>query len=171
MEVVTLRSAREVMIRPIRPDDADRLRAAHDRLSPETKYRRFLAPKPHLSALETRYLVDVDGSTHYALVATAVGHPERIIAVGRFVRLPEDPDTAEFAIVVGDPYHREGLATELVGRLADAAAARGVARFRATMLAENVAAQRLVRRLAGSGARHRRRGIVDELDIKLPLAS
>ena len=37
------------MIRPIAADDGPRLRAAYDRLSSESKYRRFLAPKPHLT--------------------------------------------------------------------------------------------------------------------------
>ena len=72
MDVHALTDGRQVGIRPIRADDAVRLREAHTRLSPETRYRRFLAAKPQLSAADSRYLVEVDGSDHFALVATAM---------------------------------------------------------------------------------------------------
>lgn len=167
MDSVRLPSGREVAIRPIRPDDAQSLRAGYDRLSPESKYSRFLAPKPHLSSSDTTYLVQVDGCDHVALVATPVDDPGRIIGVARFVRLPEDPQIAEFAIVVGDDFQREGLATALLQRLAIDAQGRGIARFRATMLAENYAAYQLVQRLAGGVARERLLGTVNELEIDL----
>jgi len=119
-----------VTIRPIQADDTERLQLSHDRLSPESRYRRFMSAKPHLTAADARYLVDIDGCHHYALVAT-VAEPEgeAIIAVARFVRQPDDPRTAEFAIVVGDHWQRQGLGGELLGRLADAAVTRGVERF------------------------------------------
>jgi RimJ/RimL family protein N-acetyltransferase len=167
MPKIALRSGRQVEIRPIRPDDAERLNAAYDALSEQSKYRRFLAAKPRLSESDTRYLVQVDGCNHVALVATAVEDPNRIIGVARFVRLPEDPRTAEFAVVVGDPYQREGLGTALLERLADEAIGRGIRQFIATTLADNVAVHRLVARLAGRLARARHLGPVDELEIEL----
>jgi acetyltransferase len=167
MELVRLRSGREVAIRPIRGDDAGRLEASHARLSPDTRYRRFLAAKPALSAQELRYLTEVDQCDHVALIATPVDAPELIIGVGRFVRDREDPAVAEFAIVVGDPFQGEGLATELLRRLADAALERGVTRFKATVLADNEPVHRLLRRLAGQFAERRRTGSVDELSVDL----
>ncbi len=140
MECHTLNDGRQVAIRPIGPDDHERLRASHARLSPESRYRRFLATKPELSSADARYLVEVDGSDHLALVATLPDEPdEPIVAVARYIRLPDDPAAAEYAIVVGDDYQRQGLAGELMTRLAHAAVARGVKRFRATMLADNIA--------------------------------
>ncbi len=168
MEIVRLRSGREVVIRSIRPSDASELEAAYDRLSPQSKYLRFLAPKPHLSGSDTRYLVHVDGVNHFALVATTVGRPERILGVARFVRLAEDPQTAEFAIAVGDHFQQEGLGSELMERLAQAASARGIARFQATVLAENAAAHRLVRGLPGHVVHQRNAGTVNEFEIELP---
>jgi len=164
---VHLRSGRKVAFRPIRADDIGRLEAAHGRLSPATRYQRFLAAKPRLTADELRYLTDVDQRHHVALIATPAEDHELIIAVGRFVRDQEDPAAAEFAIVVGDPYQGEGLATELLRRLADAALERGVARFTATALADNEPVHRLLHRLAGQFAEHRRSGSVDELTIDL----
>lgn len=162
-----LRSGREVAIRPIRAADAGPLEAAYERLSPESRYRRFLAAKPRLSAHEVRYLTEVDGSDHFALIATLVEDPEVLIGVGRFVRDEGDPTAAEFAIVVGDPYQGEGLGTELIRRLADAAIERGIDRFTATVLADNEAIHRLLHRLAGRFAEYRRSGAVEELTVEL----
>ncbi len=166
-ERVTLKSGRTVLIRPISAEDGPGLRAAYDRLSPESKYRRFLAPKPHLSLSETRYLVHIDGQDHVALVATSAEEPELILAVARFVRLDEEPTQAEFAVVVGDPFQQEGLATALMERLKPIAAARGITSFRATMLAENLAAHRLVRGFASTPTAERHLGPVNEIEVEL----
>jgi RimJ/RimL family protein N-acetyltransferase len=136
-------------------------------LSPESQYQRFLALKPTLTDSEVRYLVDVDGTNHYALVAMTTSSPDWIIAVARFVRAADDPEAAEFAIVVGDPYQGEGLGSELLERLADLAVERGIRRFRATALADNLAIHKLVRRLAGRLGKERRFGPVDEIEVDL----
>jgi RimJ/RimL family protein N-acetyltransferase len=169
MEVVRLRTGREVTIRPIRPGDAKALRDAYDHLSAETKYRRFLAPKPHLGPSDIRYLVDIDRADHYALVATPSERLGWILGVARFVRLPEDPLSAELAVVVGDPFQGEGLATELLARLAVAAQQRGIICFRATMLAHNEPAHKLVRRFGGPHVHERHLG--PTVEIEAPLQS
>jgi RimJ/RimL family protein N-acetyltransferase len=167
METVRLDSGRTADIRPIERYDAHALAVAHDRLSEDTKYKRFMAAKPHLSRKDIDYLTDIDGERHVALVATSPGKPDEIIGVARFVRLPEDPDTAEFAIVIGDPYQGDGLGSALMRRLADAATAHGVKRLRGTMLADNIGAHKLTRRLGGELAHERNFGTVDELEVEL----
>src|SRR6266700_2870429 len=118
MDVVTLHSGRRVGIRPIAPDDGPALRAAYDQLSDETKYKRFLAAKPHLTGSDVRYLTNIDCERHVALVATPAANPGEILGVARFVIIPEDRETAEFAIVVGDPFQADGLGSALMERLA-----------------------------------------------------
>ncbi len=169
MSTISLRTGRRVTIRPIRHDDGPHLQRAYIQLSPESKYRRFMTIKSRLTDADTSYLVDVDGHDHCALVATPANNPHRILGVARFVRLPEDPDAAEFAVVVGDPWQGEGLGTELLEALADAATERGVVRFTATVLAENGPAHALIRRLASRFApvRERHLGPVSELEVKL----
>jgi RimJ/RimL family protein N-acetyltransferase len=61
------------------------------------------------------------------------------------VRLPDAPDTAEFAIVIGDAFQGRRLGTLLARELAAAARAVGIRRFAATMLGENDAIRRLMR--------------------------
>lgn len=168
MESYALPDGRPVTIRPIRPDDHDRLRASHARLSPESRYRRFLAAKPELSSADARYLVEIDGADHFALVATVPDQAdEPIVAVARWIRLPDDPAAAEFAIVVGDDYQRQGLAGELMTQLAHAAVGRGIERFRATMLADNVAIHRVTAKLATGPVRRRQLGSLAEVEIEL----
>ncbi len=167
---LALADGRVVTIRQIRADDGERLRIAHDRLSPESRYRRFMSSKPHLSTADTRYLVDIDGVDHFALVAAHAddgGDGEAIVAVARFVRIYSDPQTAEFAIVVSDSYQRQGLATSLMSALADAAVERGLLRFRATIFSDNVAITRLMEALAVGEPRCRRLGSISEIEIDL----
>ena len=137
------KSGARVAFRYIRPDDKERLATAFGRLSAESQFKRFLSPKPRLSAAELRYLTELDGFDHVAVLAVLADDPEAIIGVGRFVRLHDLPDTAEVAVVVGDSYQGEGLGRELGRRLADEARARSVRRFTATLLGDNVAAHRL----------------------------
>jgi RimJ/RimL family protein N-acetyltransferase len=161
-----LNDHRVVDIRPIRSEDGTRLQTYHLGLSDESRYRRFLGVKPRLSDADARYLADVDGSNHFALVATcpATGH---IVGVARFIRLGEQPDTAEFAVGVDDAFHRQGLAGELMTRLAAAARERGITHFRASMLADNRAIRKVMTRLAVGPVAVLQRGQVLELEIEL----
>ena len=138
-----LESGEQVLFRPITPADKGRLAGALARLSPESRQRRFLMPKPRFNSSELRYLTEIDGFDHVAIVAVLADDPESIIGVARFVRLREDPRTAEAAIVVGDAFQGQGLGRALGRRLADEARDRGVTRFSATLLGDNIAAHRL----------------------------
>ncbi len=167
MDPTRLQSGRDVLIRSIRADDGARLQEAYGRLSPESRYQRFLVSKPRLTSADARYLVEVDGLDHVALVAFDVRDPEWIIGVARSVRRRDDPRAAELAVVVGDPFQREGLGTELVQRLATAARDRGIDRLTATMLAQNRAAHRLLGRLSNHPIRALQLGGVHELEVDL----
>ena len=157
----TLLDGTRLLLRPIAAGDKDRLSAALGRLSQETIRRRFLAAKPRFSSSELRYLTEVDGHNHLALVAVLADDPETIVGVARCVRLPAasarglvtaslEPKTAEFAIVVGDPMQGRGLGTLLARELAGAARTAGIRRFAGTMLGDNDA----VRRLMGTISAH-----------------
>jgi RimJ/RimL family protein N-acetyltransferase len=163
-----LHDGTRVRIRPVEPGDKSRLQHALGRLSPESTRRRFLAAKPVLSAGELRYLTEVDGSHHLALLAVLEHDPDQIVGVARCVRLEPGGDTAEFAIVVGDPVQGEGLGTVLAAALADAACRVGIRRFSATTLADNDAAQRLLGTFATRLQHQALEGGVRELIADLP---
>ncbi|MEA2437737.1 MAG: hypothetical protein QOF65_2293, partial [Thermoleophilaceae bacterium] len=129
-----LKNGTEITIRDIRADDKDLLAAGYARLSERSRLRRFLGPKPRLTASDLRYLTEVDGLNHYAIVAM---RGRDIVGVARWVRLVDDPDEAEAAIVVGDSLQGNGLGKILARRLADAARERGVRRMRASIMSDN----------------------------------
>jgi RimJ/RimL family protein N-acetyltransferase len=133
----------QVLIRPIRPSDKALLAEGFSHLSPASAYARFLAPKPRLTTSDLRYLTEVDGIDHVALVAVTASYPRELVAVGRWVREAEHPDTAEVGITVGDCHQGQGLGRTLGLALAEEARMRGIRRFSATMLPGNTAAFRL----------------------------
>lgn len=132
-----------MLIRPITADDTALLASGVEHLSLESAYARFLTPKATLSAAELRYLTEVDGVDHHALVAVLAEDPTLLAGVARFVRLTDDRETAEAAVVIGDALQGRGLGKTLGLQLADAARERGIKRFSAIMLSDNVAAHRL----------------------------
>jgi RimJ/RimL family protein N-acetyltransferase len=135
-ELVTLRDGSGIAIRPIRKNDKRRLREGFERLSPESRYRRFLVPMPTLSARLVRYFTEVDHHDHEALVAVGADTGEPI-GVARYVRSEDDAEAAEVAVAVVDDWQGRGVATQLLGRLAQRAHEEGITRFTATCLAGN----------------------------------
>jgi len=133
-----------VHVRPIRPEDKSLLTYGLRQLSLETAFRRFLSPKRSFSAAELRYLTEVDGRDHIALVAVHAEQPDVLIGVVRCVRA-QPGDAAELAIVIGDPWQNLGLGHQLVVELARIARRAGIHRFTGTMLAHNRPAFRLMR--------------------------
>jgi RimJ/RimL family protein N-acetyltransferase len=116
-ERVALRDGSEVAVRPIRATDKARLRAGFERLSAQSRQRRFLVAMPRLSPRLVRYLTEVDHHDHEALVAVGVDDDEPI-GVARYVRSEDDAQAAEVAVAVADHWHGRGVATELLRRLA-----------------------------------------------------
>jgi GNAT superfamily N-acetyltransferase len=137
-----------VVIRPVRPTDKPGLSLGLTRLSAQSVYRRFLSPKPRFTSRELRYLTEVDGHDHVALVAVLAEDPRTIVASGRWVRDTADPTTAEVAVVVADVLQGQGLGSALGRELAAAARRNGVLRFSALMLPENEPALRLFRSIS-----------------------
>ena len=138
-EPITLRDGRAARIRPIRPGDRALLIEGFERLSPESRYRRFLGAT-QLTDDMARYLTEVDGRDHVAFVVvedTPDLKSERGLGVGRFIRLHDEPTVAECALTVIDEHQQRGIGTALARALCDAALNRGVTSFRAEVLGSN----------------------------------
>lgn len=123
-------------MRPIRADDAPRLVTLYDRLGLDTRYQRFFSAMRRLPPDWARFLAGVDHVTRLALVVEAPGEPDALIAVARYEPAGE-PGTVEVAFVVQDDWQNRGLGTALFRELLSAAAANGIHRFRAWVLADN----------------------------------
>lgn len=146
-EIVTLSDGTEVELRLVSPQDKELLVEGFQRLSAESRFRRFFAPKSQLSDKEVRYLTEVDGESHFALGARRrlPDGREQGVAVARFVRLSDRSDIAEPAIVVVDEMQGKGLGHALLARLNAAARERGVERFRCQVLGDNPSMLAIIR--------------------------
>jgi phospholysine phosphohistidine inorganic pyrophosphate phosphatase len=131
-----LRDGTRVLVRPIEPGDRALLRDGFERLSEESRYRRFLAPMPELSDATLSYLTEVDHRDHEALVAIDAQTGQGI-GVARYVRLPDRPRVAEAAVTVADDWQGRGAGTLLLELLAGRAREEGIERFTALVLASN----------------------------------
>jgi GNAT superfamily N-acetyltransferase len=139
-EDVVLDGGTRVRLRPVRPEDKPKFVAGLARLSEESQYLRFFTSKAKFTDAELRYLTEVDGVNHFAIAAARVqddGSEGDGVAIARFVRLADEPDVAEPAIVVIDEMQGHGLGRLLMERLIEAAVERGVKRFRSDFLAIN----------------------------------
>jgi RimJ/RimL family protein N-acetyltransferase len=165
-ERVTLRDGSEVVVRPIEPGDKEKLVEGFERLSPESRYRRFLTPMNRLTPRMLRYLTEVDHHDHEALVAESADGAEPI-GVARFIRIADEPEAAEVAVAVVNHWQGRGAARALMRRLAARAVEEGVERFTATCLAENTDVLELLGDLAPARVTESADGLV-EVEIALP---
>jgi GNAT superfamily N-acetyltransferase len=162
----TLRNGAVVVVRPIMPDDKERLIEAFARLSETSRYRRFGTPVRRLTDEQVRYLTEIDYDDHMAWVALgpdSEGDPG--LGVARYVRLPDEPTVAEAAVTVVDSHQGLGLGSILLGVLGLSAIAHGIRTFRAYVLEENDAVQEL---FAGLGAEVHHDGPMRRVDVPLP---
>jgi acyl-CoA synthetase (NDP forming)/RimJ/RimL family protein N-acetyltransferase len=130
-------------IRPIQPEDAERIVEFYARVSDVSKYYRFFAPMPKLSPRDVKRFTEVD---HTGRVAFVVELADRIIAVGRFDVI--EPGEAEVAFLVEDRHQGRGIAQILLEHLAQAGREVGVHRFVAEVLPDN---KRMIATLEAAG--------------------
>jgi RimJ/RimL family protein N-acetyltransferase len=155
---ITLRDGSRVLLRPAVPADRALLVEAFERLSPESRYRRFFAPIQSMSGSLLDYLTAVDYVDHFAWAAISaepglLGEPYGV-GVSRYVRLA-DPAAAEMAVTVVDDWQGKGLGRILLDALVLEALENGIERFEGDVLVENRPMQEMLRR---TGARFRPEG-------------
>ena len=167
MHRVRIRDGAQVDVRPIEPGDKDAMRDGFARLSPESRYERFMSPLDQLSNSMLRYFTEVDHHDHEALVAF---DPDdgRAIGVARYVR-EKDPEVAEAAIIVADDWHGRGLGSVLLHELAERARQEGIHRFTAMVLARNEDMIDMLFRLGPAKVVDRSNGTV-QIEAELPPA-
>ena len=144
-----LSDGKRVVLRPIRPTDADELRAGFGRLSERSRFLRFFTPMAELSDDWTRRLTQLDHRTHRAWVAydpdAAAPPPGLGVGVGRLVQLEGRPEAAEAAVAVTDDYQRRGIGRLLLRIVAGTAVASGYDVLVTEVLRENASMLSLLR--------------------------
>ncbi len=136
-----------VTYRRMRPEDAEIEQEFVRGLSESSRYMRFFASLRELSPVMLREFTNPRYPTSYALIATIDdGGRERQIGVARYAPT-EDPETAEFAVVVADDWQRRGIASQLMHVVTAAAAVGGIRVLEGLVLRENHAMLELCSKL------------------------
>lgn len=153
-----------VRFRRITPDDKELLQAGFQMLSPQSRYRRFFSLTDHLSQKQLRYFTEVDFVDHYAWIAEI---PDGIgLGVARWIRLKDEPEVAEGAVTVIDPYQNQGIGKALLWLGARSAIEAGIRAIRVSVLSENDPVLTWLREAGAAPGRWS--GGVLEVDIPLP---
>jgi len=141
---VVLRTGHTLHIRPIRPEDCERLVGFYAALSPEALHARFFdLCTPDQAA---RYSpADVDYDRDFGVIGENL---DGIVAVAHYFASKRDRKVAEVAFAIADSGQGHGIGTKLLELLIRAARAHDIERFEAFVLPEN---QRMLDVFLGMG--------------------
>jgi RimJ/RimL family protein N-acetyltransferase len=158
-ERVTLANGATIVIRPIEPSDRDQLATEFQHLSALTRFRSVYEHTARLTRAQLDGLTGVDHFSAEALLAFDAD-TGALVGLGRYARHPHDSARAEFACTVTDAWHRRGVATALVERLAVKARAAGIEQFVSRTVVGDVPGRRLLAHIADHIVEHRDGGMV-----------
>ena len=160
-----LRDGRRVTIRALQPQDREALSASWARTGDESRYRRFFTSKHSFSEGEIAFFVEVNFTTHVALVAEVEEGGQRVIAGGgRYVACA--PCTAEVAFMVDDAHQGLGIGSLLMRHLVACARSAGLETLVAEVLHGNTAMLKVFER-AGLALQTRREAGVLHVEMRL----
>jgi acetyltransferase len=146
-ERLTLPGIGDLLIRPIRPEDAPLLLELFDTLSPQSIYYRFFSPMRQLSNTMLARFTQIDYDREIALVAIQESAgSEKILGAARVI-LQHNLKDSEFAVLVGDPWHGKGIGANLLTKCLDIARERRFESIWGMVLAENKGMLALGRKL------------------------
>jgi hypothetical protein len=162
----TLEDGTAILVRPIRPADAPRIKEGWRKLSQLARRRRFANDTPELSDEEVGSLVRVDGRDHVAWGALDLARPDEPgIGVARYIRLNGDPEAADVAITIADAYQGRGAGFVLQACLHLTAHRNGIRTFFYDVASDN---ERIVGHIKAMGALHS--GRADNIDrLEMPV--
>ena len=139
-EPIVLRDGSPALMRAIRADDRERLQTAFLALDPESVYMRYFVYKRELTEADLDRLCNPDFALRVVLVVTVgADTDEVIVGSGGYVThaAADGSRLAEVAFLVAEAVHGQGIASRLLGVLADIARHDGIERFNAEVLVQN----------------------------------
>jgi RimJ/RimL family protein N-acetyltransferase len=143
---IQLKDGTPVLIRPITPADKNELRIGFSKLSPESRYCRFISYIDHLSENQLDYLTHIDNINHFAICAIDARRNHMTgIGVARYFRLEKTPDVAEVALTVIDEYQNRGLGMQLLMLLGRSAKANNIKKLVGYVLENNIRMMKILK--------------------------
>lgn len=144
---ILLPDGSDVLVRPIRPEDARNEADFVQNLSAESKYFRFMHGLDRLTPSMLARFTQIDYDREMALVAIPPDSEEqRMMAVARYVT-NADGNSCEFALTVADEWQARGVGRQLMERLMQVARERGLSTMMGEVLAQNAKMLRLCKHL------------------------
>jgi acetyltransferase len=134
---VHLKDGSQAILRPIKPEDEPMWHALLQRCSPETIHQRFRYMfKATTHEMATKFCF-IDYDREMAIVAErAKPAPRELLGVGRLVA-DADHTSAEFAILVGDPWQGIGVGSLLTDYCLEISRVWGIRRVQAQTATDN----------------------------------
>ena len=144
---VQSRDGRRVTLRTVRPQDRDALQAAVKRLSPESRYTRFMSALQELPERMLDRVVNPEQGRELQLVAVCGEGTQQMIVGGARYSAAAGSKDCEFALAVADDWQGVGLARQLLEALMRTARTRGFEHMEGYILASNAPMLGLAKRL------------------------
>lgn len=155
-----------LMIREVVPGDRRLLELGFSHLSQRSRYFRFLAAHPKLTADDIARFTAANSEDHVAIGALCMqGHQSDPVGIARFIRLADRESAAEFAITIVDRYQGRGIGSTLLGVLAKFGRRVGLSEFIGLVHVDNELMLRMLEQLGG----HQTAVGRDEVEVSLKL--
>lgn len=161
---VVLRTGHTLHVRPIRPEDRERLSDFYARLSPETLHARFFDLCPPERAMTYSPTV-VDYNLEFGVIGQSAGD---IVAVAHYFASKHEPKVAEVAFAIADAAQGSGVGTKLLEVLVAAALVHRIERFEADVLVDN---RRMLDVFRGMGFKITSEVALGTVHLSFPIAS
>ena len=127
----------DIFIRPVKPEDASLFTELFGLLSSTSIYHRFFSAMKEISPAMLARFTQVDYDREIALIALdEASKNETMFGIARVISDP-DGKTGEFSVLIGDPWHGQGIGAKLLGRVLQIAKTRGIETVWGTVLREN----------------------------------
>jgi acetyltransferase len=137
----------DIIIRPIRPEDAEMEQEFVRNLSKESRYMRFMQALRERTPDMLVRLTQINYDREIAFLAlTRQDGKEVEMGVTRYAINP-DKSSCEFALVIADAFQNRGLGGVMMQVLIDTARAKGLRTIEGEVLAHNTGMLKLMQRL------------------------
>ncbi len=137
-KLIKLRDGTKILLRPIKPTDADIWVELYNSLSSNTKYLRFFSNMPTPDQRMIDKYTKIDYINKFAIIAIYNENgKDKMIGVVRYGLDPPGSDSAELAVVVADKWQGKGLGTQMLLYMLRVMQKRGVKKVKGDVFLRN----------------------------------